>query len=87
MPHTDQQHEIDQNLAFFLGEMPKLMHDHAGKFALLHQQRIIGFYDTISDAVGAGNGMFPEGLFSIQHVTNESTDLGYYSYAMHMGNA
>lgn len=77
--------EIEKNLTFFLSEMPNIA-VHSGKFALIRHQKIVGYFDTPMDAVSAGNTAFNDGLFSIQQVTSANVDLGFYSYALHLGN-
>jgi len=84
-PTVDRQKEIDQNLEFFLRELPKIIADHNGKYALLRHQKIIAYYDTVSDAVSAGNQLYSDRLFSVQQVTQSGTDLGYFSYAVPLG--
>jgi hypothetical protein len=84
-PTVDRQKEIDQNLEFFLRELPKILADHNGKYALLRHQKIIAYYDTVSDAVSAGNQLYSDRLFSVQQVTQSGTDLGYFSYAVPLG--
>jgi len=83
----DRQTEIDRNLEFFLRELPSLLVDHRGKYALLRHQQIIAYFDTIADALSAGNSQFTDKLFSIQEVTDAATNLGFYSHAMHLGAA
>ena len=78
--------EIDKNLQFFLKEMPKLA-GQQGKFALLKDRKIVGFYDTPADAVEAGDTLFQDKIFSIQQVITAATDLGYYSHAVPVGSA
>jgi hypothetical protein len=78
-PIKDRQTEIDENLAFFLQEMPKVSSGHFGKFALLRNKAISGYYDTMVDAVGAGNQLFPDKFFSVQQVTEAPVNLGYFS--------
>ena len=77
----DQQHEVDENLEFFLSELPKIDKAQIGKFALLHRKSIVGFYETPLDAVTAGNLKYADKRFSIQQVAAEPIDLGYYSHA------
>jgi len=77
----DRQAEVDENLAFFVQEMPSLNSGHAGKFALIRHKAIIGYYDTVVDAVGTGNKMYADKLFSVQQVTDVPVDLGYFSHA------
>jgi hypothetical protein len=83
----DRQTEIDRNLEFFLKELPNLLPVHGGKYALLRHQQIIAYFDTIADALSAGNSQFEDKLFSVQQVTDAATNLGFYSHAMHLGAA
>ncbi len=80
------QAEIENNLKFFLGELPKLM-AQKGKFALIRHQKLINFFDTPMDALKAATALYPDKLFSIQQVTDAPTDLGYYSHAVPLGSA
>jgi hypothetical protein len=79
------QQAVDSNFAFFQAELPKLLTQHRGKFALIRDRKITGFYDTIMDAQTSGTQLYSDGLFSIQQVTDEIGDLGFYSHAMHLG--
>ncbi len=79
--------EIDDNLAFFQTKVQELLQDHRNRFALLRQKQIVGMYDTLRDAKTAGDKLFPDGLFSIQEVTDKASDLGVLSHAMHLGAA
>jgi hypothetical protein len=81
------QEEIDRNFDFFLQELPKLLPQHLGKFALIRNSKITCFYDTAADANTAGGQLYDDGLFSIQKVTEEIGDLGFFSHAMHLGPA
>jgi hypothetical protein len=87
MSGTNRRQEVEKNLAYFLGELPRLSAIHRGKFALLRQQAIVGYYDTVMDALSAGNSLYPDKLFSIQQVNDVASDLGYYSHAMPLGAA
>jgi hypothetical protein len=81
------QEEVDRNFAFFQRELPRLLPTHRGKFALIRDCEITGFYDTAQDANTAGSQLYEDGLFSIQRVTDEVGDLGFYSHAVHLGTA
>jgi len=85
--NANRQDEIDQNLAFFLAQLPGLPAAANGKFALLRHQTIVEYYDTIVDALKVANATYPDRLFSIQQVTEAATDLGYYSHAVPLGAA
>jgi hypothetical protein len=80
------QTEVDQNLEFFLKELPRLSAQR-GKYALIRHQQIVDFFQTPMDALTAGNSAYPDRLFSIQQVTDAVTDLGYYSHAVYLGAA
>jgi hypothetical protein len=80
------QEEVDQNFEFFQGELIQLLSsNHVGKFALVRDRKIIGFYDTANDAYTSAESLYEDGLFSIQQVTSDIADLGFYSHAVHLG--
>lgn len=85
-PRTKQE-EVDRNFAFFQKELPNLLPQNRGKFALVRDCKITAFYETVVDAQTAGTQLFADGLFSIQKVTEEIGDLGFYSHAVHLGTA
>jgi hypothetical protein len=76
------QNEIDNNLAFFLRELPNIPAHERGRVALLRHQAITGYFDTVVDAISAGSKLYPDGIFSVQQVANEPVSLGFYSYAV-----
>jgi hypothetical protein len=41
---------------------------------------VVGFYDTPRGALQAASEMFADGIFSIQEVTDEPIDLGFWSH-------
>jgi hypothetical protein len=84
MPRTKQE-EVDSNFAFFQRELSLLLTSERGKFALIRDCKIEGFFDTALDAQITGSKLFDDGLFSIQQVTDDAVDLGYYSHAVHLG--
>jgi hypothetical protein len=86
-PIRTKQEEVDRNFDFFRKELPQLLPKHRGKFALLRDGQITGFYDTAQDANTAGTQLYADGLFSIQKVTEEVGDLGFYSHAVDLGAA
>jgi hypothetical protein len=77
----NRQDEVDRNLEYFLSELPKLSQSHLGKFALLRHRTITDFFSTSVDAVKAGKSLYPDGIFSIQQVTDVPIDLGFFSHA------
>jgi hypothetical protein len=72
------QEEIDRNLAFFLEQLPKILTDYGGKFALIRHKKIVGYYDTALDAVSSATQLYPDGMYSVQQVTNVAVNLGIY---------
>lgn len=74
--------EIDRNLEAFKAQLPALLEQHKGRYALLRHQEIVGVYDTIRDAQLTGRTFYEDGLFSIQKVTAEPVNLGFFSYAV-----
>jgi hypothetical protein len=83
----DRQTEIDENLDFFTKELPKISSSHLGKVALIRHKSIIGYFDTVVDAVGTGNKLYSDKLFSIQQVTDVPIDLGFFSHASRLGKS
>ena len=81
------QEEVDRNYLIFRKQLPNLLHQHRGKFALIRDGQVLSFYDTALDAQTAGSQLYPDGLFSIQKVSEEVGDLGLYSHAVHLGAA
>jgi hypothetical protein len=75
------QREIERNRDFFLNELPKLLPERRGKYALLRNEKIIGFFDTPNDAVTAAR-QFDDQMYSIQQVTDLPVNLGFFSYAV-----
>jgi len=79
------QEEVDRNFDFFTKSLPALLKDQRGRYVLLRSQTIAGIFDTARDALTAGEKMYPDGLYSIQQVTDTSIDLGYFSHAGSLG--
>ena len=74
--------EIDRNLEAFKAQLPALLEHHKGRYALMRHQEIVGVYDTIRDAQLTGRKFYEDGLFSIQKVTAEPVNLGFFSYSV-----
>lgn len=77
--------EIERNFAAFKDMLAKLLPQNAGSYALLHDQELKGIYATPGDAERAGYAQFKEAPYSVQLVTDEPIDLGFYSYALYNG--
>ncbi|WFL78656.1 hypothetical protein P7228_06220 [Altererythrobacter arenosus] len=73
--------EIERNFSVFKDMLEELLERAAGKYALLHNQSLEGLYPTAAAAGRAGFDKFGARPFSIQLVSDEPVDLGFYSYA------
>lgn len=73
--------EIERNLFAFLAQVPELLEEHRGHFALLKAQRVVSIHDKLSQALAEGAKRFSDGLFSIQQITDRPVELGFFSYA------
>ena len=56
---------IDENYAAFKKMLPRIMLQHAGRFALMHNAGIVDFLDTARDAVIASDHLYGDGKFSV----------------------
>jgi hypothetical protein len=77
--------EIERNYAAFKDMLPELLEESRGRYALLHNQELKGIYATAGEAERAGYAQFKDVPYSIQLVSEEPVDLGFYSYALSKG--
>lgn len=77
--------EIERNFAVFADMLVHLLPDQRGRYALLHDQKLIGTYGSAGEAERAGYARFSTAPYSIQLVTDEVADLGFQSYAIREG--
>ena len=76
----EQQKQVDDNFIFFKEWMKKgESKDNLGKFALIKDKEIKGFYSTWDDANNAGKLAYKASPFSIQKIEENAINLGYYS--------
>ncbi len=76
------QQEVDQNYEAFQKVLPGLMRQSPGKWALLHNKEVEAVFDTAMDACTAGEKLYPDKLFSVQEISEQIVDLGWYSHAV-----
>ncbi len=81
------QEEVDGNYAFFQAQLPQIPPQYKDKYALIRNKKIENYFDTAPDAYKAGSQLFKDDLFSIQKVTDEAIDLGFFSHAVHLGSS
>ncbi len=73
--------EVDANYDFLQRKLSTYLPDHEGEYALLKSRELVSFFTKPGDAYREGLRRFDDGIFSIQEVTAEPLDLGFFSYA------
>jgi hypothetical protein len=77
----NKQREIDENYKAFSDMLPELLEKHPGKFLVMRHKKPAGFFDTARDAMVHAASSYPDGLFSVQEITQKTVDLGWFSHA------
>jgi hypothetical protein len=72
--------EVDRNYDVFTRMLGALLSEHRDELALMRDGRVVGFYKTPREALQAAAEQFSDGIFSIQEVTDEPIDLGFWSH-------
>ena len=72
--------EVDANYDAFQRMLRNLLDAHRNEFALMRDCEVVGFFGRPGDAYREGLQRFPDQRFSIQEVTDEPIDLGFYSH-------
>jgi hypothetical protein len=75
-----QRREVDANYDYFARSLSTFLPDHIGQYALLKSREIVDFFDTPSQAYRHALDRFGQSEFSIQEVTEEPIDLGFFSH-------
>ena len=84
MDEARQKQEVDRNYDAFMRMLGTLLPEHRDKYALMRDGEIIGLFVKPGDANREGVERYPDGIFSIQEVTDEPIDLGFWSHvALH----
>ncbi len=83
MTSQAQRSEIDANYDAFQRVLAGLLTEHRDRYALLRQREIVAIVDTPGEAYDIGHARFADGIFSIQEVTDEPIDLGFFSHVAH----
>ena len=81
MQHETQRREVDANYDAFQPMLAALLPEHRNQFALMRDRAVVAFFDLPGDAYRTGATRFEDGRFSIQEVTDEPIDLGFFSHA------
>jgi len=80
MDHARQRSEVDRNYDQFMRMLAALLPEHRDQLALMRDGEVVGFFETPRGALEAAAQKFPDGIFSIQEVTDEPIDLGFWSH-------
>lgn len=75
-----QAEQVDQNYDAFVRVLATILTEHRGEHALMRDRAILAYFDKPGDAYRAGIQRFPDAIFSIQEVTDEPIDLGFWSH-------
>lgn len=76
------QSEIDQNFDNFQRVVQSYLPDNRGRWALMRHGHVVSLFDTAGEAEGAGIDRYDDDLFSIQEITDEIVDLGFFSHVV-----
>ncbi len=79
--------ELDKNYNAFSAALPELLKNHAGRYVIVRDEKVLDAYDTIRDAHLAGWRLFNDDLFSVQEVTDEPVYLGVLSHVIGRGSS
>jgi hypothetical protein len=74
--------QVEMNYKAFQELLPNIPVEFHGKFALMKDGKIVGYFDTALDAYTAGQKLFKDEPFSIQEVIDALVDLGFFSHAI-----
>ena len=74
--------EVEKNFDAFQKLLPSILSTRAGKYALLRDAQIVEYFDSVGDAVNYARDNYNDGLYSVQRVTDQVENLGYFSYAL-----
>lgn len=83
MSKTDK-NTLEKELKFYVKHQNEFLKSYLGKFLLIKDEKLIGAFDTSSDAYDAGKSKFELGTFLIQKCEpgNESYTQVYHSRAI-----
>jgi hypothetical protein len=80
MDRARQKLQVDQNYDAFVRMLGTILGEHRDQLALMRDGKVVDFYRTPREALEAAVDKFPDGIFSIQEVTDEPIDLGFWSH-------
>ena len=77
-----QEREVDANYRAFKAVEDGLSHELDGKYALLREREIIGFYDDAVAACEAGLRLYRDRHFSMQEVRGKLVEFGWFGHVV-----
>jgi hypothetical protein len=80
MDAARQKQEVDRNYDAFTRMLGAILPEHRDKLALMRDRKIVGYVDTPRQALVSAAERFPDGIFSVQEVTDKPLDLGFWSH-------
>lgn len=80
--HKEKLEEIEANFKAFQELLPSIINLYSGKFVLMRKTEVIEYFDSAGDALTYAESMYEDGIYSIQEITREVADLGYFSHAV-----
>jgi hypothetical protein len=80
MYETRQKLQVDRNYDAFVRMLGALLPSHRDQLALMRDGQVVGFFNSPREALEAATDKFSDGIFSIQEVTDEPIDLGFWSH-------
>jgi hypothetical protein len=75
-----QNEEVDRNYDAFMRVLGDLLPDHRDEYALMRDGEIVAFFVKPGDAYREGISRYADEVFSLQEVTDEPIDLGFWSH-------
>jgi hypothetical protein len=75
-----QRTEVDRNYDAFVRMLGSILDQHKDELALMRDAQIVGYFSSPREALRAAHDRFPDGIFSVQEVTDEPLDLGFWSH-------
>jgi hypothetical protein len=75
-----QKQQVDLNYDAFVRVLGSILQDHKDQLALMRDGQIVGYFQSPRDALRAAHDQFPDEIFSLQEVTDEPLDLGFWSH-------
>ena len=79
---TKYQEEVDENYEAFLRLDDSFFEQNPGMYALMKDREVVDLFSSWQDARKAAKLLYKQEPFSIQKVTREKIDLGFYSHGI-----